>query len=349
VETFYEFYDIISHIYGWFSEVFPVAHDRFGRNIHYLRISLTDHCNLRCVYCMPEDITFRPKAELMQDNEVLLLTHFFATLGFDKLRLTGGEPTVRANIVELVRGIASTPGVRALSMTTNGVLLEKLADPLKEAGLQRVNVSLDTLSPLRFKSITRWGSFDHVWRGILAAEQAGLKPVKLNAVVVRGFNDLDVIPMARLSCEHPWQIRFIEMMPFGGATDLQLSQIVTADEMITHIQNELGPLEPVNGGKLDGEARVFRLPGAIGELGFISSVSQPFCAACTRARLTADGKLRLCLLRNKEVDVLTPLRQGASFEDLRQLILDGIWHKPWGHGLAQGDFATDRVMSEIGG
>jgi GTP 3',8-cyclase len=326
-----------------------VAHDRFGRNIHYLRVSLTDHCNLRCVYCMPEDMTFRPKAELMQDDEVLFLVRFFASLGFDKIRLTGGEPTVRANIVELVRGIASTEGVRSLSMTTNGVMLEKLAGPLKEAGLQRVNVSLDTLDPVRFKNITRWGSFDHVWRGILASEQAGLKPVKLNAVVVRGFNEQDVVPMASLSCDYPWQIRFIEMMPFGGATDIQRAQVVTADEMIAQIQAQLGPLEPANGGKLDGEARVFRLPGAIGELGFISSVSQPFCAACTRARLTADGKLRLCLLREKEVDVLTPLRQGASMEDLRKIILDGIWQKPWGHGLAQGDFATDRIMSEIGG
>ncbi len=326
-----------------------MAHDRFGRKIHYLRVSLTDHCNLRCVYCMPEDMTFRPNAALMQDDELLLLVRFFASLGFDKIRLTGGEPTVRANIVSLVRAIAETPGVRSLSMTTNGLLLEKLAKPLKEAGLQRVNVSLDTLSPVRFKAITRWGSFEKVWGGILAAETAGLKPVKLNAVVVRGFNEQDVVPMARLSCDYPWQIRFIEMMPFGGATDLQRKQVITADEMIAQIERELGPLQPANGGKLDGEARVYRLPGALGELGFISSVSQPFCAACTRARLTADGKLRLCLLREKEVDVLTPLRQGASMEELRQIILQGIWEKPWGHGLAQGDFATDRVMSEIGG
>jgi cyclic pyranopterin phosphate synthase len=326
-----------------------MAFDRFGRKIHYLRISLTDHCNLRCVYCMPEDMVFRPSAELMQDDEILRLARLFASLGFDKFRLTGGEPTVRANVVELVRGIAAIPGVRSLSMTTNGVLLEKLALPLQQAGLQRVNVSLDTLNPLRFKTITRWGSFDKVWAGILAAEQAGLKPVKLNAVIVRGFNEQDIVPMARLSCDHPWQIRFIEMMPFGGATELQRQQVVTADEMIARIQAEIGALQLVNNGELDGEARVYRLPGAVGELGFISSVSMPFCAACTRARLTADGKLRLCLLREKEVDLLTPLRAGASLEDLRQIILNGVWHKPWGHGLAKGDFATNRVMSEIGG
>ncbi len=326
-----------------------MAFDRFGRTIHYLRISLTDHCNLRCVYCMPEDMVFRPSAQLMQDDEVLRLARLFASLGFDKFRLTGGEPTVRANVVELVRGIAAIPGVRSLSMTTNGVLLEKLAQPLKQAGLQRVNVSLDTLNPLRFKAITRWGSFDKVWAGIIAAEQAGLKPVKLNAVIVRGFNEQDVTPMARLSCDHPWQIRFIEMMPFGGATELQRQQVVTADEMIARIQTEVGALQPLNNGELDGEARVYRLPGAVGELGFISSVSMPFCAACTRARLTADGKLRLCLLREKEVDLLTPLRAGATLEDLRQVIVNGVWQKPWGHGLTEGEIATNRVMSEIGG
>lgn len=326
-----------------------MAFDRFGRQIHYLRISLTDHCNLRCIYCMPEDMTFRPNAELMQDDELLLLVRMFASLGFDKLRLTGGEPTVRANVVELVRGIAATPGVRSLSMTTNGVLLKKLAAPLKQAGLQRVNISVDTLDPAKFKRLTRWGSFDQVWAGIEEAERVGLTPVKLNAVVVKGYNEADVVDLAGLTLEHPWQMRFIEMMPFAGATELQQNQVVTAAQMMERIEASLGKLEPVNGGKLDGEARVFRLPGAVGEVGFISSVTVPFCASCTRARLTADGRLRLCLLRDKEVDLLTPLRQGASLEDLRQLILDGIWLKPWGHGLAKGEVALNRVMSEIGG
>jgi cyclic pyranopterin phosphate synthase len=323
--------------------------DRFGRNINYLRISLTDHCNLRCVYCMPEDMTFRPNADLMQDDELLLLVRLFANLGFNKFRLTGGEPTVRAHVVELVREIAATPGVRSLSMTTNGILLKKLAEPLKQAGLQRVNVSLDTLDPAKFNRLTRWGKLDQVWEGIQAAEQAGLTPVKINAVVVRGYNESDVVDLAGLTLQHPWQVRFIEMMPFAGATELQQGQVVRAQEMIERIQNNLGPLDPVNGGKLDGEARLYRLPGGMGDVGFISSVSMPFCASCTRARLTADGRLRLCLLREKEVDLLTPLRQGATLEDLRQLILDGIWLKPWGHGLAQGDVPLNRVMSEIGG
>ncbi len=326
-----------------------MALDRFGRNIHYLRISLTDHCNLRCVYCMPEDMTFRPNAEMMQDDEVLTLVNLFANLGFDKIRLTGGEPTVRLHVVDLVRGIAHTPGIRSLSMTTNGVLLKKLARPLAEAGLQRINVSLDTLNPEKFRRLTRWGSVEDVWQGILAAEEAGLAPVKLNGVVVRGYNEEDVVDLAKLTLTHPWQIRFIEMMPFAGATELQTHQLVTAEEMQSRIETALGPLESVREGELDGEARVFKLPGALGEIGFISSVTAPFCAQCTRARLTSDGRLRLCLLREGEVDLLTPLRAGASLLELRQIVLDGIWMKPWGHGLADGLIPLNRVMSEIGG
>ncbi|MCI0521697.1 MAG: GTP 3',8-cyclase MoaA [Chloroflexi bacterium] len=326
-----------------------MALDRFGRSIHYLRISLTDHCNLRCVYCMPEDMTFRPNAELMQDDELLLLARLLAGLGFDKIRLTGGEPTVRAGIVEIVRGIANTPRVRSLSMTTNGVLLPRLAQPLAAAGLQRVNVSLDTLDSAKFRRVTRWGKLEDVWQGILAAEEAGLTPIKLNAVIVRGYNEADAVELARLTLERPWQVRFIEMMPFAGATELQLNQVVTAAQTQARIEAALGVLTPANGGELDGEARVFHLAGAQGEVGFISSVSAPFCAACTRARLTADGRLRLCLLREGEVDLLTPLRAGAGLEELRRVILEGVWHKPWGHGLAEGVIPLNRVMSEIGG
>jgi len=326
-----------------------MALDRFGRSISYLRISLTDHCNLRCVYCMPEDMTFRPNAELMQDDEILLFTRLFASLRFHKIRLTGGEPTVRADIVDLVREITHTPGVRSLSITTNGILLSQLAGPLAEAGLDRVNISLDTLDPEKFRRLTRWGKLEDVWTGLEAAEEAGLTPLKINAVVVRGYNESDVLDVARLTLEHPWQVRFIEMMPFAGATELQINQVVNWEEMHQRIENAFGSLEIVGNGKLDGEARLYHLPGALGDIGFISSVTKPFCAECNRARLTADGRLRLCLLREKEVDLLTPLRNGATLEDLRQLILGGIWHKPWGHGLAQGVIPLNRVMSEIGG
>jgi cyclic pyranopterin phosphate synthase len=298
---------------------------------------------------MPEHVSFRPLAEMMQDEELFLLVRLFATLGFDKIRLTGGEPTVRAHIVDVVREIAATAGIRSLSMTTNGLLLSKLARPLKEAGLQRVNVSVDTLNPARFKELTRWGSLDKVWDGIMQAETAGLTPIKINSVVVRGMNDCDVVEMARLTYEHPWQVRFIEMMPFAGATELQQKQVITAKEIHQRICSSLGPLQPVHEGELDGEARIYRLGGALGEVGFISSVSLPFCASCSRARLTADGKLRLCLLREKELDLLTPLRHGASLEDLRRLIVESIWQKPWGHGLAEGEVPLNRMMSEIGG
>jgi cyclic pyranopterin phosphate synthase len=326
-----------------------MAIDRFGRQIHYLRISLTDHCNLRCIYCMPEDMTFRPNKDMLQDDEILTLVKLFASLGFDKYRLTGGEPTVRAHLVDLVREIAHTPGVNSLSMTTNGVLLSRLARPLAEAGLQRVNVSMDTLDPAKFHRLTRWGTLDDVWNGIRAAEEAGLTPLKINAVVVCGYNENDVVELARLTIDHPWQVRFIEMMPFAGATDLQTNQLVTADEIKEKVEAGVGLLEPANGGELDGEARLFSIPGARGDVGFISSVTAPFCASCTRARLTSDGRLRLCLLREGEVDLLAPLRAGATLAELRQLVLDGIWMKPWGHGLADGIIPLNRVMSEIGG
>jgi cyclic pyranopterin phosphate synthase len=234
-------------------------------------------------------------------------------------------------------------------MTTNGLLLKKLAQPLADAGLQRVNISIDTLDPAKFKRLTRWGKLDDVWEGILAAEKAGLTPVKLNAVVVKGYNEEDVVDLAALTIEHPWQMRFIEMMPFAGATDIQVNQVITMKQIQQNIESEFGKLEVANGGKLDGEAQVFHIPRAKGDLGFISSVTHPFCSACTRARLTADGKLRLCLLREKEVDLLTPMRAGATLEELRKLLLDGVWEKPWGHGLADGVIPLNRIMSEIGG
>jgi cyclic pyranopterin phosphate synthase len=267
-----------------------MAWDHFGRQIHYLRISLTDHCNLRCVYCMPEEMSFMPSAEIMQDDEILRLTRLFVRLGFDKFRLTGGEPTVRAHIVDLAGGIAHTPGVRSLSMTTNGILFSRLAEPLARAGLTRVNFSLDTLDEQKFNRLTRWGKLEDVWKGIQAAEEAGLTPIKINSVVVRDYNESDVIDLAHLTLDRPWQVRFIEMMPFAGATDFQRMQSVSAEQIQNMIVSALGPLQVVNGGRLDGEARMFRLAKAQGQVGFIATVSQPFCASCTRARLTADGR-----------------------------------------------------------
>lgn len=323
--------------------------DQYGRRIDYLRISLTDQCNLRCVYCMPEDMSFRPGADLMQDEELLRLARLFTELGFRKFRLTGGEPTIRQNVVGLVQQLAALPGVREVAMTTNGVLLKHLARPLAQAGLHRLNISLDSLDPHKFRNLTRWGNVDDVRAGIQAAEAAGFA-IKLNAVVARGINDReDVVELARLTIDHPWQVRFIEMMPLGRISEFQLSHVVSEHELLATITAGLGPMDMLDGGRLDGEARLFRLRGAHGNLGFISSVTKPFCAGCNRARLTADGKLRLCLLRDKELDLLPLLRNGASDEELKALIEKSIWYKPWGHGLAEHTFPTHRVMSEIGG
>jgi cyclic pyranopterin phosphate synthase len=324
-------------------------HDSYGRLINYMRISLTDACNLRCLYCMPEHMKFRPRRELMSDEEILFLVRVGASLGVKKIRLTGGEPSIRPGVVDLVAEIARTPGIQDLAMTTNGLLLDKLAEPLAAAGLKRVNISIDTLNADKFRTLTRWGNVDEVWRSIRAAEQAGLRPIKLNSVVVRGFNDgQDMIDLARLTLENDWEVRFIEMMPFGEISDFQQGNVVTFAEMRQRIEAVFGPLEEAGYDFVD-PSRPFRIPGALGTLGFISSVTEPFCQGCGRVRLTADGKLRLCLLRDDEVDLLTPLRNGASFEDMRVLMRDGAYHKPWGHGLAQGVFADNRAMNQIGG
>ncbi|MCL6552031.1 MAG: GTP 3',8-cyclase MoaA [Firmicutes bacterium] len=323
--------------------------DQYGRPLTDLRVSLTDRCNLRCVYCMPEDgIAFRPPADLLQDDEAVLLIELAAELGVSKVRLTGGEPTVRAGIVPLVARIARIPGLVDIAMTTNGVLLETLAEPLARAGLTRVNVSLDTLDPDKFRRITRGGHVDRVLAGIARAEAAGLRPIKLNAVVVRGFNDDDVVALAALTLEHPWEVRFIEVMPFGDVADVADAGIVTSEETMARIEAALGPLDPVD---LSGTtpARTYRLRGAPGELGFISPVTQPFCASCGRLRLTADGRLRLCLLRDVEVDLLTPLRQGASREEMKAIFAAAAYRRPFGHALAERLYPKARVMIQIGG
>lgn len=323
--------------------------DRYGRRIDYLRISLTDACNLRCVYCMPEKMHFRARAELLQDDEILTIVRVAAELGTTKIRLTGGEPTVRSGLVELVRGIAAVPGIREIAMTTNGLLLAELAEPLARAGLQRLNVSVDTLDHDKFRRITRWGDLRRVWDGIAAAEAAGLNPLKLNAVVTRGFNDDEVVSLARLSLDRPWHIRFIELMPLGSVADFQQDSVVPSAETKAKIEAALGPLLPVPGYNGHDPARPYRLAGAQGRIGFISTVTEPFCAGCNRYRLTADGRLRLCLLRDQEVDLLTPLRRGCTVEELKNLIRDAVWNKPWGHGLPDGEVPQLRVMSQVGG
>jgi GTP 3',8-cyclase len=322
--------------------------DSFGRDIHYLRISLTDKCNMRCVYCMSEEMIFQPTEELMTTPEIMRLVNLFARLGIDKIRLTGGEPSIHPDLIPIVRGIRAA-GITRISMTTNGLRLADLSQPLKDAGLERVNVSVDTLDPERFHRVTRWGHLDKVLAGITAAEAAGLTPLKINAVVARGFNEDDVVELARLTLTHPWQVRFIEMMPFGDVASFAQSATVSQTEIMQRIESELGPLLPIDEARLDGEARLYRLEGALAAVGFISTVTNPFCASCSRVRLTADGHLRLCLLRDDEGDLLTPMRKGATDDQLEALIRNLIWRKPWGHGLSDSVIPIERLMSQIGG
>ncbi len=323
--------------------------DQYGRDINYLRISLTDACNLRCVYCMPEHMTFRPRHELLDDDELRRLITLFGALGFRKIRFTGGEPTLRPALVELVRHAVNTPGITTVSLTTNGVLLDQLARPLRDAGLQSVNISIDSLDEAKFRRLTRWGSLRDVQAGVEAARRAGLR-IKLNAVVCRGINDGDdVVELARLTLDQPWQVRFIEQMPFGNNAAFQTRGMVSEDELLEKLGCAFGPPELVNGGRLEGEARLYRLPGGQGAVGFISPVSKPFCADCNRLRLTADGVLRLCLLRDNEVKLLTLLRGGESDEAITDCIRRAVHEKPWGHGLAQHLIPAARGMSEIGG
>ena len=322
--------------------------DSYGRDIHYLRISLTDKCNMRCVYCMTEDMVFQPNEELLTTAEIRRLVQIFARAGVDKIRLTGGEPTVHPDLLTIVRDIRAA-GITRISMTTNGLRLSELAVPLKQAGLERVNVSVDTLDPERFHRVTRWGHLAKVLDGVYAAEAAGLTPVKINAVIARGFNEQDIADLARLTLSHPWQVRFIEMMPFGDVAEFAQNATISQAEIMRRIEEEVGALHPLAEGRLDGEARLYRLEGAHAAVGFISTLTNPFCASCSRMRLTADGHVRLCLLRDDEGDVLTPLRRGATDDELEELIRSLIWRKPWGHGLPDGLIPLERVMSQIGG
>ncbi len=335
--------------------------DSYGRKISYLRIGVTDFCNLRCVYCMPpEGVTPKSHEEILRFEEVERVVRVAARLGIDKVRLTGGEPLVRKGIVDLVRMIAQIPGIRDLALTTNGMRLEELASDLKAAGLRRVNVSLDSLSPERFKEITRGGDLEQVWRGIDAARQAGLLPIKLNVVVMRGVNDDEVADFAGLTISQDLHIRFIELMSLGKESWHGLRH-VPASELKARLENTSGvpwegkPLEAMPSQDGDGPARYFRFAGAQGTIGFISAVTDHFCHSCNRLRLTPSGKVRSCLLSNREVDLLGPLRQGMTDAELEAFLARVIAEKPAKQGVdasAEGwllENPAARFMSQIGG
>ncbi len=324
--------------------------DDFGRAINYLRVSVTDRCNLRCLYCMPaRGIEKRPHAAILRYEEMLLIIRAAAELGIHKVRLTGGEPLARLSLPEFVRMVAAVPGIDDLSMTTNGTLLARYAATLAGAGLHRVNVSLDTLHTDRFKRITRHGRLEDVWAGIAAARAAGLTPLKINMVVIRGLNDDEVTDFARRTWSEDWHVRFIEWMPIGAGMHWAGDGVVPIPEIRTRIEAELGPLESIHGPKGNGPARYYRLPGAKGTLGFIGALSEHFCATCNRLRLTADGRLRPCLMSAHEIDLSAPLRAGADLEAVKSLLEQAIHQKPPSHRLAEALSPRDRTMAEIGG
>ncbi len=326
--------------------------DAFQREINYLRISLTDRCNLRCVYCMPLDgVRYTPDEALLTAAEIETVVRAATRIGFRKFRLTGGEPTLRADLIEIVTRIAGVPGVADLAMTTNGVLLPRLARPLAAAGLRRVNIHVDTLAPDRLPKIMRWGRLEQIWHGIDAAIDAGLLPIKLNAVVTRGYNDEAVVDLARLTVDRDWHVRFIELMPLGtdSCAVVARERFVSSAETRARIAAALGPLEPVASDDPSDEARLFRTAAARGTLGFISPVSEPYCGTCNRMRLTPDGRFHLCLLRDDELDVRAALRTGAGLETIERILLAAVRHKPVGHQLARGQSSVERAMYHLGG
>ena len=323
--------------------------DPFGRTIRYVRISVTDRCNLRCSYCMPDGY-LGGESDILTYEEIENIAQALVGLGVRKFRLTGGEPLVRKDLPSLVARLARLPGVEDLALSTNAVLLRQNAHALRQAGLRRVNVSLDTLDPDTFRRISVNSSLEAVFDGIAAAEEAGLTPVKLNMVVMKGVNDMEIESMARLTFTRPWTIRFIEVMPMRQNPQAQLGQYVSTATIRSRLE-AIGPWTPVDTGPLAGPASEFRYEGAVGSVGFITPLSHTFCGSCNRVRLTTAGKLRLCLFGESGCDLRGPLRAGATVPELQQLILDALKMKPESHHLAPGYSGPEApiTMSSIGG
>ena len=326
--------------------------DPHGRVHRDLRVSLTDKCNLRCTYCMPaEGLPWLPKDELLTTPELLTLVEAAVTAGITEVRLTGGEPLVRPDVVEIVSGIAAMEGPQGrpeVSMTTNGLGLAKIAPALKEAGLTRVNVSLDTLHPERFHEITRRDRFDDVVAGMAAAHEAGLRPVKVNSVLQRGINDDEVVDLTRWAVERGYELRFIEQMPLDAQHSWERTEMITGQEILASLRAEFDLEELPGRGAAPAER--FRIDGGPATVGVVASVTMPFCGSCDRLRLTADGQLRNCLFANGETDLRGPLRSGATEEEIHALVHECLALKLPGHGINEPGFLQPpRPMSAIGG
>jgi cyclic pyranopterin phosphate synthase len=321
--------------------------DQFGRSIEYLRISVTDRCNFRCLYCMPvEGLSWLPKNDILSYEEISTIVRQLAPLGLRRLRITGGEPTIRPDIERLIAMLKAVPQVEDIALSTNGVRLPELARPLQEAGLDRVNMSVDSLRSDRVVAIARRNlGFDPV-RAAEAAQTAGLDPIKLNMVVMRGINDDEIVDFARLTLNHPWHVRFIELMPVGGLRELTTEHIVPSEEVLERA-SVLGPLESGGGPpRGNGPAAYYHFAGAPGSIGVITPMTHTYCGSCNRVRLTADGRLRTCLFGDHEIDLRTPLRAGEALEPYFRRALA---EKPKEHALLQLRIGGLKALSQVGG
>lgn len=323
--------------------------DTFGRVHNNLRISVTDRCNLRCTYCMPEEVVFMDRDELLSFEEITRFVELAAPLGIDKIRLTGGEPLMRRGLASLVRMLAKVEGIRDIGLTTNGILLAGQAQELYDAGLRRINVSLDTLDPARFREIARRDGLENVLEGIQAAKRAGFDPIKINAVSIRGITETEVGPLARYARDHELELRFIEYMPIG-ADHWERNKVYFAHEILEQLEREVAPLVPAENYDPRAPAMEFRYTDGGGRVGIIASVSRPFCLSCNRIRLTADGKLRNCLFALQEVDVKRLLRDNLDSAGVQEVIRQNVRDKWEGHEINTARFIKPtRTMHAIGG
>jgi cyclic pyranopterin phosphate synthase len=322
--------------------------DQFGRTIEYLRISVTDRCNFRCSYCMPlEGLPWLPKTDILSYEEIRDVVAQLAPLGLRRIRLTGGEPTIRPQLGILVRYLRDIPGIEDIALSTNGVKLPELASSLVQAGLDRVNISADSLRPERIAAIARRNLGFEPISAALAAERAGLSPVKLNVVMMRGINDDEIVDFARLTLEHPWHVRFIELMPVGALEAMTDEHVMPSDEVLSRVQDALGPLSASSGpARGNGPAAYHSLDGARGTIGVITPMSHTYCGSCNRVRLTADGRLRTCLFGDHEVDLRTPLRAN---EQLEPYVRRALEEKPLEHALLSRRNGGLRALSQVGG
>lgn len=325
--------------------------DALGRVHTNLRLSVTDRCNIRCFYCMPdENVRFRPRREILSFEEIVRFARVSASLGVNKLRLTGGEPLVRADLHKLVRQLAAIPGIRDIALTTNGILLEEQAQGLKDAGLSRLNISLDSLSEETFRRIARRDGLDRVLAGIHAAKRVGFERIRLNAVAIKGITEPEVVPLARFARENQMEMRFIEFMPLDAEQHWQHDQVLSGEEIRRQIEEAIGPLEAAARPDPSQPATDFRFTDGSGTVGFINPVTQPFCEDCNRLRLTAEGQIRNCLFSTVEWDARALLRGSGTDEELAELIRDCVRAKKPGHGIDSSDFVRpERAMYQIGG